>query len=284
MNRRTCWLAIALWIAACSLTKPSRDEITGGNGKGGHAGTLSDGSAGSGAAGVGATGGTVGSGGSGGQAGTAALGGGSGVAGAGGSGTGASGGTAGSGGGQPEAGSVLFDDPFDVQKPEWKFGGDGLWSLANGLASQTDANATYPIRWVSTLAAATDYRLTARAKRANPSDGALQLIFRVNDANPNEFYYVSWHPGLHEISFGRYFGTNNSVGISDKTVPVPNLYDPDQWVTLHLEVQANKFHFWVDEVPLADDTEFDATYASGAPGLKTYLLQADYDSFLVEAL
>ncbi len=254
-------VGLCLLAAGCSLLSPSRDEISGENSNPSSGGAASGGSAG--VAGTGATAGAA-SGGSAGSSGGAA-------------GSGGSAGASGSGG---SAGSAfLFEDDFDAPKAEWKFAGDGTWQQMNGTVVQGDPTASQPIRWVSSLGSATDYVVETRVRPVKSSTGAIQIIFRVNPANPSEFYYCSWHPSTGEQYYGIYSDGFSSAELGAKQASPSST--PNAWITMKVSVKGSTFRCWVPEEPGVDYTISDSTYASGAPGLKSYKLSVEHDYFRV---
>ncbi len=50
---------------------------------------------------------------------------------------------------------------------------------------------------------------------------------------------------------------------------------------MKVSLKGNTFRCWVPEEPDVDLTISDSTYASGAPGLKTYQMAAEHDYFRV---
>lgn len=225
---------------------------------------------------AGATGGAAGAGGVGGRDPSSSSQGGTGGASSGGSGPGG----AGSGGG-----TLIFADEFDSPNPVWT-SFQGNWLVTGGEMQQTDDAESLTFNWVSTMGSLTDYRIVTEMRQlTNPFDGAIETIFRINPASPQQTYFCNWEP-----STGAFLVMSQDVGpttnvidvVTINTANIPN-YTATMPVTMELTAIGSTIHCWLHEIPGADLTVTDTTYSSGSFGFKTYRIGAAYEYIHVYA-
>jgi hypothetical protein len=199
----------------------------------------------------------------------------------GGSGAGAGGAGAGgadTGGGGGSARRLIFADEFDGDLDAWLSVGDGVWSVDQGEALQS--NDESPLAFI--YAAGThpaDVQIVAGMRKLTGEEprAAYEITFRVTEEPVRQHYFCNWEPNAGRIVIMGSDGTSNFV-LMQAEPQLPDDYDPLGTFTLNVEVTADQISCRVEEIPGASGTAVATPlFATGSFGLKTWRLATAFD-------
>jgi hypothetical protein len=176
--------------------------------------------------------------------------------------------------------SLLFSDELDTITG-WTFVG-GTWMGQNGELQQTDAAAAPAYAWRPDLAAQSDYRIVTQMRQFSGSAiGALEISFRIDPSDTTQQYYCNWEPNDGRFLIMRTVASGTVLMMAQ--VSTGQRPPPSTTVTMEVVAQGDTFRCHILEIASADLTVTDATYTSGAIGLKTQLMAGAFEYLHVYA-
>ena len=186
------------------------------------------------------------------------------------------------GSGDPCATPLFFDD-FGSGLADWQ-ADSGNWTIENGALVQQDEQSGQPTIRVPAFPTLADQRLRATTKAVSgPTNGAIQLVARIDPSNPGNRYWCAFQPwdGWFIIRVeANYLTVNDPVAFQVNLSLTPG-YSPTASRVMHFDVVGTMLKCWVEGVVGADATTSDGLYTQGAFGLKTYYQRVSFDDVTV---
>lgn len=184
-------------------------------------------------------------------------------------------------GGATDAGAptdcAVFDDFEDGNLDGWQIGG-GMWTVVAGEATQADTTNGFAFMTAAGSIDLDRVRVRARMRQLEGSDvqGALEIDFRVDPADPAQQYHCNFEPNTPAMRMMR-VGNDDTLFLDERVLR--DSTPPLDAVTMVVEIRGSAFHCYLEEVADSDLAGTDAAYARGAIGLKTWMMSGSFDWF-----
>jgi hypothetical protein len=201
------------------------------------------------------------------------------MGGAGGSAGVASGGTAGS------APKLVFADDFSSGIVNWAGLGDGGWTVVDGAAQQSNANATSGILYAKTVNEK-KVRFVSNAKLliSTAIDSAYELLVGGTFAGSPSYHNCAWEPVQRRMLLRTRDG-QSVTALGEYFVPEPDGYDATATVTMELVMDGSSMTCKVHEVPGAELSKpITVSLAGGGIGFKIWKASVSFDNVFVYQL
>lgn len=165
--------------------------------------------------------------------------------------------------------------------------GAGSWTVQAGTAVQSDRTSDFAYAFRPTLADS-DYRIisTFRVLEQGTGDSVSpEISARVQLDGSGGQYHCNWDPFAGGFSI-MYSASPIENGFLQQVFlnvfEIPD-YDPMAWFTMEFQVRGSRLDCCVRGVGGAAGFVNDTRFATGAPGMKTFMTSAAYDDYFVFA-
>jgi alpha-L-arabinofuranosidase len=154
-------------------------------------------------------------------------------------------------------GRTLFSSDFSQGTADWKFLGDGDWSVADGALRQNNENQN--VRAIIGDKSWTDYTYSLKARKLGGAEGFL-VLFRVN----NDDEKCWWN-------LGGWGNTQHGVEMNEILTQAPGSIETGRWYDIRIEVKGPSIKCYLDGKLIHDirRTTLASLYASATRDSKS---------------
>jgi hypothetical protein len=158
----------------------------------------------------------------------------------------------------------------------------GSWARSETGLHQTSETETLAVELLSTNpgdAASTDYRVVATATQVDGAVGGAIEVAARGSLTGKTMYHCNLEPNDGNLLIDRTNdGGAGAVGLVEMAIEG---VEPKAHYTLEIQVEGDRIECCVRGLVGASLATHDATLATGLPGVKTYLMSADFVDFAV---